>query len=102
LLPLLGGEIIESDLTTTTAQEVKVEIENFLFQPSDISIPVGTTVIWTNRDGVPHTATSNDGVWDSGNLSEGESFSFTFEEPGTYPYLCLIHPLMRGTVTVTG
>ena len=58
---------------------------------------------WVNDDQAPHTATANDGAFDSGTLQPGQSFSFTFTQPGTtYAYYCAIHPSMTGTVTVTG
>ena len=66
---------------------------------------MGTTVKWVQNDNSIHTSTSGTpgliaGVWDSGNLRVGETFSFTFDEPGEFPYFCRIHPSMTGTVTV--
>lgn len=93
------------DATTTPgdAGEAEVVMVNTSFQPDELTVSVGTTVTWTNQDSFAHTTTSEDDVWDSGNLAQGESFSFTFEEPGTYPYICQIHPeQMQGTITVTG
>jgi plastocyanin len=70
-----------------------------------LMVQPGTTVTWTNQDGVAHTSTSGvpgspDGLWDSSALSSGGSFSFTFEQPGEFPYFCRIHSFMTGTVTV--
>jgi plastocyanin len=62
---------------------------------------VGTTVKWTNKDNVPHTVTSATGDWDSGQLSNGQSFSHTFTQAGTFAYQCTVHPTMKGTITVT-
>jgi plastocyanin len=56
-------------------------------------------VVWKNDDAVPHTVTSSDGVFDSGIFDPGGSFAFTFNEPGSFPYLCQLHPQMQGTVT---
>ena len=75
------------------------------FTLPQLTVQPGTTVTWTNRDGATHTATSGvpgslDGVWDSSALSSGDSFSFTFEQPGEFSYFCRIHPFMTGTVTV--
>lgn len=81
--------------------QMNVDITDFSFQPATISVPVGTTVTWTNQDSVDHTVTSQDGLFDSGIVGEGESFSYTFMEPGNYAYFCSIHPSMRGMVTVT-
>ena len=65
-------------------------------------IAMGTTVTWTNNDSIPHTSTSDTGVWDSGILSSGQSFSFAFTQAGTYPYHCAIHGAasMSGTIVV--
>ena len=88
---------------TPTASTVATSIENLSLQ--DLSVEVGTTVIWTNRDGLSHTTTSgaplnSTGLWDR-ELPDGEVFSFTFTEPGEYPYYCRIHPYMMATITVT-
>ena len=83
---------------------VSLAIQNFQHENSKVA--VGTTVVWTNRDGAPHTTTAGtpgnvSGVWDSGTVEEGQTFSFTFQEPGTFQYFCQIHPTMQATVTVT-
>jgi plastocyanin len=83
---------------------VASDIANFTLE--NLTVPVGTTVTWTNQDVVPHTSTSGvpgtlTGIWDSPTLGEGDSFSFTFERSGTLSYFCRIHPdSMRATVTV--
>jgi plastocyanin len=82
-------------------QTILVEIENFIFDPDAITVPAGTTVIWTNLDSAPHTVTSTSGIFDSGVMDQGESFSYTFQDPGTYDYYCLIHPYMKAKVIVT-
>jgi len=80
---------------------VDVSIASLAFGPAAITIPVGTTVTWTNNeDAIPHTSTSDDGIWDSATLDPGEQFSFTFDEPGTYTYFCRIHPSMQATIVV--
>jgi plastocyanin len=78
-----------------------VNIANFAFAPDSRSVRVGDSVKWTNKDGATHTVTADDGAFDSGNLAGGKSFSFTFDEAGTYAYHCNIHRRMTGTVTVT-
>jgi plastocyanin len=86
-------------------QSISVIIQNFAFNPPNIVVPPGTTVTWVNADRAPHTVTATDpaGAFDSGTLQPGQSFSFTFTQPGTtYAYYCAIHPSMTGTVTVTG
>ncbi len=77
-----------------------VEIADFAFAPATLTITVGDTVTWTNQDAVAHTATSTAGVFDSGDLEQGESYSATFTAPGTYDYLCTPHPSMTGRVVV--
>lgn len=83
-----------------SAAAAKVDIKGFAFAPGNISVPVGTTVTWTNDDSVAHTVTANDGSFQSGNLDAGKSFSFTFNKPGTYTYHCEYHANMVATVTV--
>jgi plastocyanin len=87
------------------AQRAQVAIRNFAFQPAELEVEVGTTVEWVNEDPAPHTVTSGTpgsptGVFDSGALNQGDSFSFTFQQPGTYEYFCRLHPSMRGRILV--
>ena len=74
-----------------TGDEAEVEIEDFKFNPQVLVIRPGTTVKFANKDEAQHTATSDTGVFDSGYLSKGEEYFFTFTEPGTYPYYCIPH-----------
>ena len=80
---------------------VAVAIVDYGFDAAEIVVPVGTTVTWTNTGGVIHTTTAQDGLWDSGILNTGETFSYTFDEPGTYAYGCALHPKMLATIVVT-
>ena len=70
------------------------------FAHEDLSVKVGTTVVWTNRGNATHTTTASEGQWDSGRLPAGQSFSFTFTKAGTFNYLCAIHRSMTAEVTV--
>ena len=79
---------------------IEVKIDNFSFGPQDQTIAVGTTVTWTNRDDIPHTVVSTDGVFKSKVLDTDEKFSYTFEKAGTFPYFCSIHPKMTGKIVV--
>ncbi|MGH2588049.1 MAG: cupredoxin domain-containing protein, partial [Dehalococcoidia bacterium] len=79
-----------------------VSIVDFAFQPATVTVPVGGTVTWTNTGNAPHTSTSTTGAWDSGRLTTGQSFSFTFQQAGSFAYICTIHPQMMGTVVVQG
>jgi plastocyanin len=81
--------------------EFRVAIIGFAFEPQQLEVPVGSIVHWTNEDSATHTATSEDGVWDTGSLSQGDTASFTFDEPGDYPYICDLHPSsMTGMIHV--
>jgi plastocyanin len=83
-----------------SATNAAVKIDNFVFGPQTITVPVGTTVTWTNADDIPHTSVSTDGVFKSKVLDTDEKFSYTFTKAGTYPYYCTIHPKMTGKVVV--
>jgi plastocyanin len=82
------------------ASTAEVKIDNFSFGPAAITVSVGTTVTWINRDDIPHTVVSTDKVFKSKVLDTDEKFSFTFTKPGEYPYFCSIHPKMTGEVVV--
>jgi LPXTG-motif cell wall-anchored protein len=82
--------------------EMTVSIQDFFFDPDQLSVAPGTTVTWVNEGQAPHTTTADDGTWDSGTLQPGEDFSFTFDQPGTYTYHCSIHPDMTASVKVSG
>lgn len=87
----------------TSAADVSVNIMNFAFQPTPLTVPVGTTVVWTNQDNEAHTATSDTpGLFDTGPLDKGQSGKVTFNQAGTITYFCRFHPEMHGTITVTG
>jgi plastocyanin len=83
-----------------TGETVSVSIEDFDYIPRDITVDHGATVTWTNEDSVPHTATDDDGSWDTDRLDKGEGGSLTFETAGEYRYYCVYHTYMKGTVTV--
>src|SRR5450759_2913612 len=78
----------------------EVFIQGMAFNPSSITVAAGTTITWTNKDAVTHTVTSKTNAFDSGSLSTGSTFSFTFATAGTYSYYCKVHPSMVATVTV--
>src|ERR1700691_104655 len=75
-----------------TASEVTVKIDNFSFSPASITVPVGTTVRWTNADDIPHTVVSDDKIFKSKALDTDDQFTYTFTKQGTYSYFCSIHP----------
>jgi plastocyanin len=85
------------------AEAVTIEIVDFFFDPDDVTVTVGTTVTWVNVGPTDHTTTAyidGDKFWDSGIMVEGDTFSFTFEEPGSYDYLCALHPSMTAHLEV--
>jgi plastocyanin/glucose/arabinose dehydrogenase len=98
-----AGVVVFSQSQQAADQGSSVTIQNFAFQPSSLTVTPGTTVTWTNKDNVDHTATSQSGPesFDSKNIPQGGTFSFTFNQEGTYNYICTIHPFMTGTITVS-
>lgn len=80
---------------------VDVSIQVYAFQPQNITVQAGTIVRWTNLDNDTHTVTSP-GNFNSGNLTQGQTWQYTFNTPGTFNYFCAVHPSMTGSVTVTG
>jgi len=83
-------------------ESAEVKIDNFSFGPATVTVSVGSTVTWTNRDDIPHTVVSTDDpkVFKSKVLDTDEKFSCTFTKAGTYPYFCSIHPKMTAKVVV--
>src|SRR5436305_10346025 len=78
----------------------KVQIVEFSYEPDPVVVQAGGKVIWQNQDTAPHTATADDGSFDTGTIEKGKLGSATFKEPGTFTYHCEIHPTMHGTVEV--
>lgn len=99
---------ISSQATNTSDVTIEIKLFNF---PDVIEVPAGGTVTWINQDGTNHSVTNGTpeqdgqpemlgGVFDSGFFGQGESFSFTFTEPGDYPYFCMRHNHMQGIIRV--
>jgi plastocyanin len=84
----------------SASSPVAVNIKEFTFAPATLTVPVGTTVMWTNHDEEPHTVASATGAFRSAGLSNEDTFSQTFTHPGTYQYFCALHPHMKATVIV--
>lgn len=82
------------------ARSEKVSIVEFTYDPDPVTIEEGGKVIWVNRDAAPHTATADDGSFDTGTIEQDKLKSESFKQPGTYTYFCRIHPSMHGTVEV--
>jgi plastocyanin len=100
LLAACSGE--STDTTESSGGvEQRIEIADLAFDPDTLTVAVGTTVTWVSADpDLPHTSTSDDELWASGTLNEGDEFPFTFEEAGTFAYFCEVHPAMTGTIVV--
>ncbi len=94
-LALLPGGMVSGADTAVTLASIK-------FTPATVTVPVGATVVWTNQDSTIHTVTANNGAFASDVLKVGQTFRFTFNQPGTFDYICTIHPEMKGTIVVTG
>ena len=77
-----------------------IEISDFKYLPADVTVESGTQVTWTNSDDAAHTATADDGSFDTGDLDRGDSKAVVLDEPGTYAYFCRFHPFMKATVEV--
>ena len=85
----------------TRPTAVTVDIARFTFTPEVLNVPVGTIVTWVNHDESPHTATADDGAFDTGSLRQGERASVTFDAPGAHRYACAYHPGITATIVVT-
>jgi amicyanin len=94
------AQVTGAEPKALAAASGSVTIADFSFTPSSISINQGDTVTWNNNGPTPHSATANDGSFDTGILRKGQSGSHTFNEAGTYSYICTPHPYMKGTVVV--
>ena len=100
MLLLFAGSPSVTANDQPSAANAEVKIDNFSFGPQTVTVQVGATVTWINRDDIPHTVVSTDGVFNSKVRDTDEKFSFTFAKAGTYPYYCSVHPKMTGKVVV--
>ena len=87
-------------LTAGAADPAKILVKDFMFTPMSLTVKAGTTVTWSNMDDEPHTVVSSTGLFHSAALDTNDSFSFKFDKPGTYQFVCTIHPRMVGTIIV--
>jgi plastocyanin len=100
MLLLLPGSRSVAANNEPSGANAEVTIDNFSFGPQTLTVPVGATVTWTNRDDIPHNVVSTDGVFKSKVKDTDEKFSFTITKAGTYSYFCSVHPKMTGKVVV--
>jgi plastocyanin len=102
-----SGNSIQQPATATsissnsTVVKIVANAGSNSFSPNPVEVKVGETVTWINDDSGRHTLISKDGIFNSGIMGKGQSFSFTFNKAGEYPYFCSPHPNMVGTVVVT-
>ncbi len=97
---LILGVVAVSGCTSSQSNST-VTIQNMAFNPSTLNVQVGTTVMWINKDSTTHHVVSDTGVFDSGDLATGKSYNYTFNQTGSFPYHCSIHPSMTGTIVVS-
>jgi plastocyanin len=88
-----------SQMTSARCEDLAIMIDNFTFEPAQLTIKAGTAVTWKNRDDIPHTVVSA-GKFRSKTLDTDDSYSFTFTAAGDYTYFCSLHPHMKGTIKV--
>jgi len=98
--PVKAPSTTKTTAARTSSAENAISIRNFAFAPTAVTIAVGTTVKWKNLDGEPHTVRGIDSSLRSDALDQNDSFAFRFDKPGTYHYMCSIHPQMTGTIVV--
>jgi len=94
------GVAAVSGCTSNENEENKVTIQNYAFIPHTLNVQVGTTVMWTNKDPDIQDVVSDSGIFNSGNLTNGQSYNYTFNQTGRYPYHSSLHPSMKGTIVV--
>ena len=99
-------ETAQPSTTVAAAAETEVAIKLFMFKPNTLDVKAGTTIVWTNQDAIDHSVTAGtpekpSGVFDSDFFTQGGTFTFTFAQPGEYPYFCKRHESMIGKVIVT-
>jgi plastocyanin len=95
----LACVVLAFQVTAARCEDMAVMIDNFTFEPAQLTVKVGTTVTWKNRDDIPHTVVSA-GKFRSKTLDTDDSYSFTFTSVGDYKYFCSLHPHMTGTIKV--
>jgi plastocyanin len=83
-----------------TSVKHPVAMEAVAFQPADLTVSVGDTIVWANKDPFPHTVTSKSAAFDSKQIEAGASWSYRARYKGDYPYVCTLHPTMSGTIHV--
>lgn len=83
-----------------TSRSYMVSMVSMTFQPADLTVDRGDTIVWKNDDFLPHTATARDSSWDSKSVDAGASWRYVADKSGRYSYYCMFHPNMQGTIEV--
>jgi plastocyanin len=99
-LMLVAAIYAKGVLAADQTLPAQIVMKDFKFTPMSVTVKAGTTVSWANKDDEPHTVVGDNGLFRSGAIDTDERFSFRFDRPGTYHFLCSIHPQMVGTVVV--
>lgn len=97
-----GAQVLAADSRVAIVEGSVGDTSSWKFTPAEVTVSVGSTVTWRNDGQLDHTATADNGSFDSGNLATGKEFKFTFSTPGEFSYNCKPHPFMTGVVKVTG
>jgi plastocyanin len=99
-LAILGVSAKAAETAAASIDATRIEVKNFMFMPTTLTVKAGDKVTWVNKDEEPHTVTSDTGIFRSGAMDTDGSFSYKFDQPGTYHFTCSIHPRMVGTIVV--
>ena len=97
---ILSSMSMNEPVQADTSVDTQVVIKDFMFHPTNVQLKVGAMLTWVNKDEEPHTVTSETGLFRSGAMDTNDTFVFKFDKPGTYHFLCSIHPQMVGTIVV--
>ena len=102
-LRLAGGvALLGATIRVAAADATQIQVDNFKFAPTPLTVPKGATVTWFNRDDIPHSIVCQSVGFHSHPMDTDGSVSLRFDQPGRYEYICGLHPFMRGAVIVTG
>jgi len=95
-----AGAVAQQAQQVAAAGSAEISIQSFQFVPATLTVAPGTAVTWVNRDEEPHNVVSPDRAFRSKAIDGGEKFTAVFDKPGTYNYICAVHPHMHGTIVV--
>ena len=101
-LAALGGDVHSEQLAESAAERTTytVSIANMQFEPAELIVERGSRIVWVNKDFFPHTATAQDGIFDSASIGTSATWQHVAGQKGSFPYFCTLHPMMKGTLVV--